>query len=370
MRVKRSLTLAPNHEENGGLYHIVSRVVWRQFIFDEEEKVFFYSLLRKFEVFTGVQIQAFCLMSNHFHLLLRVPPKPHDVLEDDAFFERLSAVYSDDDLFVVKSLIEDARKKQSRCGEGSSRFLQYEQNIEKLKQPYLDRMWNLSVFMKEVKQGFTRWYNKKYNKSGTLWEGRFKSQLVQEGYAAKMVAAYIDLNPIRAGLVADPKDYRWCSYGEAVAGGKRAQAGLLAVMNKHQGDGEAIEDSSLTWKDVMGDYRVILAEEGVAVDQDAPGEIGERKDQRMKKKKGFSREEADRIIERGGKLSCVQMLRCKTRYFIDGMVIGNQGYVNAFFEKLKLETGAYQRRNSGARKLRNLNEEDGDKFFVMRDLRG
>ena len=44
------------------------------------------------------------------------------------------------------------------------------------------------------------------------------------------MAAYIDLNPVRAGMVDDPKDYRWCSYAEAVAGKKRSREGLQRVM--------------------------------------------------------------------------------------------------------------------------------------------
>ena len=104
-----------------------------------------------------------------------------------------------------------------------------------LKERYTRRMWDLSEFMKAVKQKFTQWYNNRNGLSGTLWEGRFKSVLVEDGYAARMTAAYIDLNPVRAGMVKDPKDYRWCSYGEACAGGEHAQQGLLEVMLKEEG---------------------------------------------------------------------------------------------------------------------------------------
>jgi len=45
--------------------------------------------------------------------------------------------------------------------------------------------------------------------------------IVESGTAARIMAAYIDLNPVRAGLVEDPADYRWSSYGEAVHGGRK-----------------------------------------------------------------------------------------------------------------------------------------------------
>jgi putative transposase len=77
-------------------------------------------------------------------------------------------------------------------------------------------MHDLSEFMKGLKQRFTQWFNGHHGRRGTLWEGRFKSVLVQDGYAARVMAAYIDLNPIRAAMVQKPEDYKWCSYGEAV----------------------------------------------------------------------------------------------------------------------------------------------------------
>ena len=96
---------------------------------------------------------------------------------------------------------------------------------------------------------------------GTLWEERFKSVLVEDGHAARTMAAYIDLNPVRAGMVDDPKDYRWCSYAEAVAGKKRAREGLQRVMFEE--DAAADEARSvaaeklITWRQAAHHYRQI-----------------------------------------------------------------------------------------------------------------
>ena len=49
-------------------------------------------------------------------------------------------------------------------------------------------------------------------RKGMLWEARYKSVLVENGHATRVMAAYIDVNPVRAGMVNDAKDYRWCSY--------------------------------------------------------------------------------------------------------------------------------------------------------------
>jgi hypothetical protein len=61
-------------------------------------------------------------------------------------------------------------------------------------------------------------------RTGTLWEERFKSVIVESGMATRTMAAYTDLNPVRAGIVKDPADYHWSSYGEAVGGGKKGGA--------------------------------------------------------------------------------------------------------------------------------------------------
>jgi hypothetical protein len=81
-----------------------------------------------------------------------------------------------------------------------------------------------------------------HERSGTLWEQRYKSVIVESGIAARTMAAYIDLNPVRAGMVEDPADYRWSSYGEAIGGGnkgngRKAREGLVRACLSHRGAG-------------------------------------------------------------------------------------------------------------------------------------
>ena len=57
-------------------YHVTSRVVHRQFLFADEEKEQFRMLMRMVERFSGCRVLSYCLMTNHFHLLLEVPPSP------------------------------------------------------------------------------------------------------------------------------------------------------------------------------------------------------------------------------------------------------------------------------------------------------
>ena len=74
----------------------------------------------------------------------------------------------------------------------------------------------LPQMMQAVGRSYVRYFNDMQGRSGTLWEGRYKSTLVQTDRYLLACMAYIDLNPVRAGMVADPRDYPWSSYGHYV----------------------------------------------------------------------------------------------------------------------------------------------------------
>ncbi len=70
----------------------------------------------------------------------------------------------------------------------------------------------LSSMMQGLGRRYVQYFNSKYGRSGTLWEGRFKSCLIQEERYLLEVYKYIELNPVRAGMATDPGEYRWSSY--------------------------------------------------------------------------------------------------------------------------------------------------------------
>ncbi len=134
--------------------------------------------------------------------------------------------------------------------------------IERLLAPYRKRMNDLSIFMKEVKGGFARWYNKVYKRYGVLWAERFKSVLLEAGNALATVAAYIDLNPVRAGLCTDPKDYPYCGYAEALArGSPEDQENLRIIL-------DLLETSS--WEELCREYRKHLFMRGALANKNHP----------------------------------------------------------------------------------------------------
>ncbi len=166
------------------LYHCLSRVVNRDKVLGPEEKERFVQILRLYERFCRVQVLAFCVMSNHFHLLLEVPDRPAERMSDEELLAHLGLLYGKAQLGKIRWELEHYRAQGNDTA------------AEALKDRFFARMYDLSAFMKVVKQRFTQFFNRKHGRRGTLWEDRFKSVLVEDGHAARVVAAYIDLNPL------------------------------------------------------------------------------------------------------------------------------------------------------------------------------
>ncbi|MEM7792441.1 MAG: transposase, partial [Verrucomicrobiota bacterium] len=114
--------------------------------------------------------------------------------------------------------------------------------------------------------------------------------------------AYIDLNPVRAGLVKDPKDYRYCGYAEAVAGNPTARKGI-----------------SLVWKDYTNDDCLQAYRELIFGKRAGDSSLSE-----------ISRQEALKVLEKGGQLPRATLLRCRVRYFTDGAILGSSEFVRGF----------------------------------------
>ena len=326
-------------------YHCVSRIVNRDFVLKREEKEHFVKLMRTYEKFCQVRVQTFCVMSNHFHLLLEIPAAPEDggaSWSDEKLLEHLGGLYSEAQVREIAWQLKHFRGQDDTVG------------AEALRKKYFVRMWDLSAYMKVLKQRFTQWFNRKHGRRGVLWEGRYKSSLVEGGHAAQKVAAYIDLNPVRAGMVKDPKDYRWCGYGEAVAGKSAARRGLQFVMFEELATRTSEERAARevsSWREVVRQYRVVLFEDGE-----------ERGRDRTKNRQGISKKRVEQVLASGGRLSEAELIRCRVRYFLDGVVVGSESFVNAAFELSRGYFGAT--RASGARKMRRIRSE----IRTLRDL--
>ena len=340
------------------IYHCVTRVVDRRFAFEQTDKEKFRTFMRMQENFTGCRVLAYCLMSNHVHLLLEVPPMQEGGLSDEELLRRMKALHNEVMVAEVVKRLAELR--------ASGR----DQAARELHESITYRMHDLGEFMKALLQRFSRWFNTNHQRTGTLWESRFKSVLVEDGIAAQTMAAYIDLNPVRAGMVTDPADYRWSSYGEAMGGGakgdgKKARAGLVRAIMAHEGwDADARHWGG----DVSKRYRMILLEEGEEKLKEAVSKEGKLEVKVVRK--GMKQAAVDAEMERlqrSRDVAIGKMLRCRVRYFTDGAVIGSRGFVNEVFRLCRDRFGG--KRMDGARKLRGNAAVAGGTLWSVRDLK-
>jgi hypothetical protein len=130
------------------------------------------------------------------------------------------------------------------------------------------------------------------------------------------MAAYIDLNAVRAGLTTDPKDYRFCGYAEAVAGHPRAQLGVRSIVGH------------CNWPEAQARYREMIFCSGAAA-RDRAGVVSAAKLQS--------------VIEERGQLPLPVVLRCRLRYFTDAAVLGTQSFVAMQLAAIRKQAGRHTR---------------------------
>ncbi|MEO0448004.1 MAG: transposase, partial [Verrucomicrobiota bacterium] len=183
-----------------GVMHIVDRVVGRQFLLGPEEKDHFRSLLHSLLEFTGLEAVTWTCLDNHYHLLLRVPnalegKQLREALSEKDILARMAKAYSSTYIDGVRKRLAYYRAK------GNSALA--DTIVERLR----SQLFDVAAFMHMLKRRFSAWFNKRHGRKGTLWEGRYRSTLIEDGEESLLqVAAYIDLNAVRAGIVEDPKD--------------------------------------------------------------------------------------------------------------------------------------------------------------------
>jgi putative transposase len=328
-----------------------SRVVDRRFVFEDLEREQFRMFMRMQENFSGCQVLSYCVMSNHFHLLLEVPPMPDNGIPDEELLKRLGAIYTEAFVATLAKELMEARKTENQ------------RLVDEIHARFTYRMHDLSEFMKTLLQRFTRWFNRTHHRSGTLWEERYKSVIVEDGVAARTMAAYIDLNPVRAGMVSDPADYRWSSYGEAIGGGakgngKKSREGLVRACLAHEGVGFEAD----RWKDASRIYRRLM---GMA--------LGKSSGKAEVKSRGLVTKNTAEMLESEDNetalpdLKLAGMLLCRVRYFTDGAVIGSKAFVNEAFANARDRFGA--KRQDGARRMRGSGKPAAGVLWSLRDLR-
>ena len=102
-----------------------------------------------------------------------------------------------------------------------------------------------SLMMKFLGQRFVQYINRSYKRSGTLWEGRFRSCLAQDAHYVLTCYRYIELNPVRANMVVHPRDYPWSSYHQ---NGEGKQSSLITEHPSFVGLAESERDRRAVYR--------------------------------------------------------------------------------------------------------------------------
>jgi putative transposase len=288
-KVKEGVSVMPRtarliSKEGRTAYHLISRTALDGFPFGDVEKDMLVEIIKKVSRLFFVDVFGFCIMSNHFHVLIQTVPG--SLISDENVIKRLKTHYGKD-FEITDEGIKHFRGKLS----------------------------SLSGCMKEIKQSFSWYYNKRHNRRGTLWAERFKSVIVEKGETLVNCLAYIDLNPLRAGLVKRPEDYRWNSMGYHFQSNNKdnflsTDLGMKEFGAKDKGKR-------------LRRYRQYVYEAG-AIDQPLKG-----------RSKVIAQDVVEKERKKGFKITRTDRFKLRTRYFTDSGIIGSKEFVYNTYSQFK-----------------------------------
>ena len=268
-------------------YLVTNRIVGGSFIFGDVEKAFFRTLLFEGQKRYGYILWDFCVMDNHYHLLIEIPEATSMPRED-----------------VLRRWYLHQRSKSP--GDPGDSVLE----------AFRLKIHDLSGIISNIQQRFTQWYNRRKDRWGRLFGGRFDSVILDHDGAIAKAMAYITLNPVRAGIVDDPADYRWCGYGERMAKGalQECEIALAKLVQRELGLPEEVLKKG-NEKEIMNRvwerFRESLLGHGV-------------------ERQGIDRQTVAEKLNRANlslKLTWSQRLMLKANFATKGMAVGSKQFI-------------------------------------------
>ncbi len=170
--------------EPNTIIHVMSKTAGGAFLLESDVvKMRFLIILKGLLGAFSFKLVGFTIMDNHFHLLLEA--EDINDLRDEEVLERVGEAGIYKRLFLLKDVLSLRR-----------------------------RLSDLSEFMKNLKERFSKWFNREFDRYGYFWGGRYKSVVVEGGDAFRICKGYIEMNPVNAGIVGSPEEYKFSSCGE------------------------------------------------------------------------------------------------------------------------------------------------------------
>lgn len=187
-------------------YHCISRCVRRAFLCGEgfeHRKQWIEDRIELLAANFAASVCGFSVMDNHLHVLVRLDPKAAKAWSNEEVVRRWLAVYPPPALDMTNARLVRA-------------WVAAELKDESKVAAYRQRLTELGWFMKALKEPLARLANKEDDCKGTFWEGRYKSIAILDEEALLATCAYIDLNPVAAGIAATPETSRHTSVRQRV----------------------------------------------------------------------------------------------------------------------------------------------------------
>ena len=193
-------------------YHIGSRCVRRSFLCGQDKlsgrcyehrRQWIVDRVRLLSSVFAIDIGSYAIMSNHYHLVVKLDPDQLTTLSNDDIINRWLC------LFKGPILVQ-----RFRAGEALS--VAERDTVSSIVDVWRERLANISWFMKCLNQTIARQANLEDNCTGHFWESRFKSQALTSEEALLSCMAYVDLNPIRAAMAITPEQSDYTSIQERI----------------------------------------------------------------------------------------------------------------------------------------------------------
>lgn len=291
------------YKEDDAWYHLYSRVAAFKGDYPLSDPVPMRRLIEIIEHFATIyfcEAAAFCIMGNHYHLVVK--------------FDRIRPV-SQENLRARTRLMYPARTSQKQVDCWSEEAWEH----------YRQRLFDVSEFMRNVQSAFARWFNHTYQRRGRFWADRFKSVFLEDARAVLDCMLYVELNPVRASLVERPEEWQ----GSSLFFRELGKDNWLTPL------GNVLDQSDR--RNALREYRERLYFRG-----NVPTKVGHR---------AISQEVLNQEIARG--FVTRGLYRKRLAFFVDGLAIGTESFIRDQLARLR-EEGHYKRRKNPIPQLGGL----------------
>ncbi len=286
-------------EDCGAFYHLCGRtagVIGDYPLDDKRCRRKIVEFIRLFSRVYCCKILGFCIMGNHYHLVVYMD-EPRTMSRKE-LRERASVLYND---LILDAWFDSSWKR-----------------FEK-------RIFDVSELMRSLQSKIARWFNLTHNRRGRFWADRFKSVLLEDERSMFDCLLYIELNPVRAGIVELPENYDGSSLYYREMKDDKWMGAITEITGRSRR------------KEAMSDYKSAVYYRGSVATKENQAAISPRV-LKLVESKDFKTE---------------GLFTKRLRHFTEGVVIGSEEYIKEKLDKLR-ERKTYLRRKNPVRQLNGL----------------